>query len=357
MTSETPNRRRNRILTVVAIGVAGILAMALSANLIAGVVGGTAQPPVEPGLPRTISIAPGSSASTIYRLLADEGVVPYADIERAARQADAESKLQPGTYAFETGMPASEVLRMLLEGGTAVDSRTITVVEGWTVDRIVTQLGELTEFDRSDFVNALESGAVTSGLLPLGKEGVSDLQRWEGLLYPAKYQIPIGSTPAGMLQPMADEMIRRFESVDWSTLGDRGLSRYEILIVASLIERESGTEADRALISSVIHNRLSIDMRLQIDATVIYALGTNPGRVTAEDLKIDSPYNTYVVDGLPPTPIGAVSTPSLVAALQPADTEFLFYVLADKDGSHAFAVTYEEHQANVQAAREAGVLP
>ena len=357
MTSDSPNRRRNRILTIVALGAAGLLAIALLANLMAGVVGGAAQPPVEPGLPRTISIAPGSSATTIYGMLADEGIVSYTDIERAAREADAESKLQPGTYELETGMAASEVLRLLLEGGTAEDSRTITVVEGWTVDRIVTQLADLTEFERSDFISALESGAVTSGLLPAETQDVTDLQRWEGLLYPAKYQIPTGSTPAGMLQPMADEMVRRFESVDWSLLGDRELSRYEILVLASLIERESGTDADRALISSVIHNRLAIDMRLQVDATVVYALGSNPGQVTAADLKIESPYNTYIIDGLPPTPIGAVSTPSLVAAIQPADTEFLFYVLASKDGSHAFAVTYDEHQENVEAAKEAGVLP
>jgi UPF0755 protein len=152
-------------------------------------------------------------------------------------------------------------------------------------------------------------------------------------------------------------MMRRFEDVDWSRIGDLGISRYEALIVGSLIEREAGTDADRPTISSVIHNRLDQGTRLQIDATVIYALGFNPGRVLAEHLKVESPYNTYRVDGLPPTPIGTVSTVSLEAAVNPVKTDYVFYVLGSKDGSHVFAVTYEEHQANVEAAKAAGILP
>jgi peptidoglycan lytic transglycosylase G len=352
----SPNATRNRYLIVAAIAVAGALVLFLVANVVAGVVsGGSAA--VAPGQPATVSITPGSSATTIYRTLSDAGVVSYGDIESAARQANAESRLQPGTYAFVTGMNPSEVLRLLLEGGTTDDSRTITVVEGWTVDRIAEQLADLTEFEKGDFINALETGAVSSPLLPEPAPRVSASQRWEGLLYPAKYQIPEGTQPAGMLQIMADEMVRRFESIDWAPISDMDLTRYEALVLGSLIERESGTETDRPLISSVLHNRLSIDMRLQIDATVIYALGENPGRVLAEHLDVDSPYNTYRIDGLPPTPIGTVSEASLRAAIAPAESDYLFYVLASPDGSHAFAVTYDQHQKNVQAAKEAGVLP
>jgi UPF0755 protein len=176
-------------------------------------------------------------------------------------------------------------------------------------------------------------------------------------LYPAKYQIPEGSSTVAILQNMSDEMVRRFEAVDWSGIEDVGVSRYEALVIGSLIEREAGTDEDRRLISSVVHNRLGVPMRLQIDATVIYALGSNPGQVLAEHLETPSPYNTYRIDGLPPTPIGTVSELSLVAALHPSDTDYLFYVLKSDDGSHAFAVSYEEHQANVRAAKAAGVLP
>jgi UPF0755 protein len=354
---ETPQQSsRSRYLIIGGAAVVGVLVLFLVANIVANAVSGDAVS-VPPGQPATVSITPGSSATTIYRALSDAGVVSYGDIENAARDANAESKLQPGTYAFVTGMNPSEVLRLLLEGGTTDDSRTITVVEGWTVDRIAEQLGDVTEFDASDFISALETGAVTSPLLPEPSDDVSQSQRWEGLLYPAKYQIPEGTQPAGMLQIMADEMVRRFETMDWAPMASLDLTRYEALVLASLIERESGTESDRPLISSVLHNRLSDGMRLQIDATVIYALGENPGRVLAEDLQIDSPYNTYKIDGLPPTPIGTVSEASLRAAIAPAQTDYLFYVLASADGSHAFAVTYEQHQENVKAAKEAGVLP
>jgi UPF0755 protein len=181
--------------------------------------------------------------------------------------------------------------------------------------------------------------------------------RWEGLLYPAKYPIADDATPTSILQMMSDEMTRRFEDVDWSGIGELDISRYEALIIGSLIEWEAGTDEDRPMISSVIHNRLGQPMRLQIDATVIYALGYNPRRVLAEHLKVESPYNTYLIDGLPPTPIGTVSAVSLTAAVHPATTDYLFYVLGDEDGSHVFAVTYEQHQENVRASKAAGVLP
>lgn len=349
-------KKRNKYLAIAGAAVAGAAVLFIVANLVADAVSGD-NSSVIPGQPATISIEPGASATTIYQTLSDAGIVSYGEIESAARQANAEAKLQPGTYAFVTGMNPSEVLRLLLEGGTTEDSRTITVVEGWTVERIAERLAELTEFEESDFLDALASGAVTSPLLPTPSSDVTTTQRWEGLFYPAKYQIPDGIQPAAMLQIMADEMVTRFESLDWSAIAEMDLTRYEALIIASLIERESGTDSDRPLISSVVHNRLSSGMRLQIDATVIYALGENPGRVLAEHLQVESPYNTYRNDGLPPTPIGTVSEASLVAAITPADSDYLFYVLASNDGSHAFAVTYEDHQANIAAAREAGVLP
>lgn len=355
MTDETTTSGRTRVVVIAAVSLFGVLLLVLAANLLAGVVGGGTSLP--PGQPVEITVQPGSPASTVYRDLADAGVVSYSSIENAVDDADAETLIQPGTYALETGMDADAVLAVLLEGGTVTDSRAITIVEGWTVDRIITALAEATEFEESDFIAALEAGAVTSPFLPVATDSLTIENRWEGLLYPARYEIPVGATAASILQQMADTMVARYEQVDWSMLDDTGFDRYEILTMASLIEREAGTEEDRALISSVLHNRLAMPMRLQIDATVIYALGENPGRVLADDLEIDSPYNTYRVDGLPPTPIGTVSIPSIEAALSPAETDYLFYVLTDTDGSHAFAVTYEEHQVNVEDAKARGVLP
>jgi UPF0755 protein len=133
------------------------------------------------------------------------------------------------------------------------------------------------------------------------------------------------------------------------------MSTYDGLIIASLIETEVLLDEERPTVSSVIHNRLGLGMKLDIDATVLYALGTRDPALFNRD--VDSPYNTYLINGLPPTPIASPGRASLEAAAAPAESDFLFYVLSDLEGHHAFAATLEEHNANVAKAREDGVLP
>lgn len=352
---EDSSRSRRRIAAIAGAAVLALLALFFLAHTVAGFVAGGDTWTVVAGEPVEVTIEPGSSASSIYALMHDSGVVRRNDLKTAAKRAGVEDRLQAGTYSLVTDMQAEVVVQRLVEGGDIESDNTFTVIEGWTIARIVDELSDRTAHSRTEFESALTDGSVSSPHLP---DGVQDpIMRWEGLLFPAKYLISDGATPAQILQMMADEMTRRFEQIDWSHIGELGISRYDALILASLIEWESGTDEDRPIISSVIHNRLARPMRLQIDATVIYALGTNPGRVLASHLEVESPYNTYRIDGLPPTPIGTVSAASLDAAVHPASTPYLFYVLGDKDGSHVFAVTYDEHQANVKAAKAAGVLP
>lgn len=333
-----------------------LIGLLLGARYAAGLVGGDSWS-VTAGQEVEVSIAPGSSASAIYRQLNDAGVVRFGDIRDAAQKAGVEDQLQAGVYTFITDSDPDGVVRQLLVSGTLAPEDTFTVIEGWTIDRILQELGTQTGFARDEYESALATGLVDSPLLPETSDTVGDLTRWEGLLFPAKYNIGESDTPGSILQRMADEMVERLGPVDWARLDELGIDSYEALIIASLIQREAGTDADRPLISSVIHNRLEADMRLQIDATVVYAIGDVNGRVTGEDLKVESPYNTYRIDGLPPTPIGTVQIISVDAAVDPAETDFFFYVLGHEDGTHVFAQTYEQHQANVRAAKEAGVLP
>ena len=150
-------------------------------------------------------------------------------------------------------------------------------------------------------------------------------------------------------------MEQRVGSIDWATLEAAGMTPYDGLKIASLIESEAQLDEERPTVSSVIHNRLNMGMKLDIDATVLYALGTDdPAQF---DREVDSPYNTYLVNGLPPTPISTPSRASLEAAAAPAQTDFLYYVLSDLEGHHAFAATLDEHNANVAQSREDGVLP
>ena len=148
----------------------------------------------------------------------------------------------------------------------------------------------------------------------------------------------------------------RMDTIDWSLLEERGLTPYDGLIIASLIEKEAKLEEERPLISSVIHNRLDREQALQIDATIIYALNNDAREVTFADLEIDSPYNTYQRFGLPPTPLSGVRVASLQAAANPAESAYLYYVLIDEDGTHGFSETLEEHEALKEQAKEDGVL-
>jgi len=135
-----------------------------------------------------------------------------------------------------------------------------------------------------------------------------------------------------------------------------GLTPYELIVVASLIEEEAKVAEDRAKISRVIHNRIAEGMKLEIDATVIYALGEHTDELTFSDLNLDSPYNTRLNPGLPPTPIAAPGRAALEAALNPVDGPWLFYVLADEDGSHFFTDDFEEFQSQVAKSQAEGLF-
>jgi UPF0755 protein len=355
--TETEQSHRTRIVWVAVAGVVGVLLVVSVAILGAKLVAPSDPWQVEAGQPVEITIDPGSSARSIYSELHEAGVSRASDLEASAKSQGVEDRLQAGTYAFVTGSTPDDVIRQLVIGGNLESGNTFTLIEGWSIDRIVEELAAATPFTQAEFQKALGSDAISSPLLPAVSVFVTDLTRWEGLLFPAKYTIPDDATPASIVAMMSGEMARRLETVDWSRLEALGVSKHEALIIASLIQREAGTDSERATIASVIHNRLAAPMRLQIDATVIYALGYNPGRVTGEHLKIESPYNTYLVDGLPPTPIGTASAASIAAAADPETTDYYFYVLGGADGSHLFATTYEGHQQNIADAKEAGTLP
>ena len=174
----------------------------------------------------------------------------------------------------------------------------------------------------------------------------------EGLAWPDSYAIEDHENEAAILRTIVGAFDRHATAAGLPGSPDP----YRTVIVASLIQREAGVDEDRPLIAAVVENRLRQGMELQIDATVLYARGGASGPLTDADFARDSPYNTYQVHGLPPTPISTVGLASLTAALHPADVAYLYYVLTDKDGKHAFATTYAQHQANIVDARRRGVI-
>jgi len=243
----------------------------------------------------------------------------------------------------------------------------VTFPEGFTLEQMATRLAE--KVPRLDAVNFLQqsvSGVVTSAFAPGGSTNL------EGLLFPDTYQISGDDSATRVLQRMAGlmERVGRQEGISKSE-AQLGYSPYEVLTVASMIEREAKVDADRPKIARVIYNRLKRKMLLQIDATLRYK---QDAALSISDLqKLDFPYNTYLYKGLPPTPIAQPGRASIRAALNPSPNpsagdpicaglksnekcEYLYYVIADKEGGHVFAATFAQHEANIAKAKLAGVM-
>ncbi|MGA8039048.1 MAG: endolytic transglycosylase MltG [Acidimicrobiia bacterium] len=358
-----PSPRARAIRTVITVALVALAAVAVvgGASYLGRLVGGsisgddetTTPVAVVPGQEVTVEIPTGSTAKDIAAILAAQGVVRSAlEFEVAVRNNDAASRLIAGTYNLETLMDPNEVVAVLVVGPVA-DVYRVTIIEGLRVSEILTRLSEASGRPYAEFEQALLEGDVDTSLRDIPESPT--LSDWEGLLFPDTYEFARSAEPASMLQRLASTMEQRVDSIDWSELEAAGLTRYDGLIIASLIESEVLLDEERPVVSSVIRNRIDIGMKLDIDATVLYALGTRD--ISQFDREVDSPYNTYTVNGLPPTPISAPSRASLEAAAIPATTDYLYYVLSDTEGHHAFAATLEEHNANVAQARADGVLP
>lgn len=330
--------------------------------------------PVEAGQPVTLTVESGESVRSVADRLADEGVVRNATTFRiAAGDAELANTLRPGEYDLETGMESDAVIEVLLAGpvrGGASSGIRFTVQEGLTVEQTLARLAEqFEEHDAAAFRAVLdertEAGGNGDGVLrlpdwvPEPAEAPAEVEEpYEGLLFPETYEVPGDATPLDVLQRMIDQLEAVMEQVPSDAVTraeERGLSRYDVLTLASLIERETRVNEERETVAGVIGNRLAENMRLQIDATVLYAIDEERDVVLLEDLEVDHPYNTYVVNGLPPGPISGMGSASLLAAFQPEDVSYRYYVLDPAcDGSHVFADTLDEHNVNVAAFRDAG---
>jgi UPF0755 protein len=299
---------------------------------------------IEAGIPVALEITPGASASQIARDLAESGVVvSAAEFDRVVREARASSRLQAGTYDLETGMSPEAVLAVLIEGPPDVEVYRLTVIEGLSIGQMLESIERQTPYTFDELTGPLLDGTITSSLLT---EPAQALRDWEGLLFPDTYEFEAGASVEDVLGLLAATAEERVAAIDWTYLEDLGLTPYDGIIIASLIEREAGLDEDRPIIAGVVFNRLEEGMKLQFDSTVVYALGALPeGGLTFDDLEVNSPYNTYLIDGLPPTPISGVRVASLRAAAAPTEHEFLFFVTVDESGRMAYAETFDEFTA------------
>ncbi|MDD2485304.1 MAG: endolytic transglycosylase MltG [bacterium] len=275
----------------------------------------------------------GMSARAVAVRLEEKGVIASSLSFRALiKLTGTAGDIKAGEYDLSGRRNQWQVLKYLAEG--RVNYHIITVPEGYTVSQIADLLQKSGAGNEAQFRAAARIG---------NRSRPAVLYAMEGYLFPDTYRIP-----AGMKEPAIVSMMnRRFNEVTAPldmvrVSAQRGLTPHDLLTIASLIEKEAAVPDDRRVIASVIYNRLSMGMRLECDATVQYIMPEHKERVLYTDLKIDSPYNTYRNAGLPPGPIANPGLASLKAALQPAKTDYFFYV-AGSGGRHVFSRTYQEH--------------
>ncbi len=300
--------------------------------------------PAGGGAAVVVNIPDGASAGSIGRILAEKGIIksPFA-FKLLAKLSGKGGRLQPGAYELNGRMTPAAVLKKIADGD--VCARWVTVPEGFTVRQIADRLAAKNLADKSRFeAFAMQGGqSFKAGFPPPGPS-------LEGYLFPDTYLVPEGVSEDKIIDNMLQAFYDKVAKPLQGEIAASGMSMHQVITLASLIEREAKVPEDRALISAVLHNRLSKNMRLQVDATVLYSLGAHKSRVLYRDLTVDSPYNTYKNAGLPPGPIANPGLASIKAALHPADADYLYYV-ARPDGSHIFSRTIEEHADAIKLAR------
>ena len=295
-----------------------------------------------------VSIPQGSSVASIGNRLVAAGVLPDPWTFRlAARFTGADRRLQAGEYRFAGESTPLVVMERLAAGD--VYSLGLTFPEGLTVSEMAETFARSGLGSAKDFVGAASDPVLVA-------ERGSGLRSLEGYLFPDTYPTPRTASADDIVHAMLARFDQVFTPELRALATERGRSVHQALTLASLIEKETARADERPVIAAVYLNRLKIDMPLQCDPTVVYALMLArrwDGNIRKADLQTNSPYNTYRVRGLPPGPIASPGRASIEAALKPADVPYLYFV-SRNDGSHVFAATLAEHNRNVQRFQGAG---
>ena len=289
-----------------------------------------------------VDIPQGSSVSAMGDRLAAAGVVSHPLIFRiAARMSGAERTLQAGEYRFAEPSTPAQVVQRLARGD--VYTRAVTFREGLTIWDMAEVFEAAGLGVADDFLREARDPARIQSLDP-------DARSLEGYLFPDTYQLPRSAGAKGIVDAMVAGFLRAFDDELRAAAAARGMSVKQVVTIASLVEKETAAGSERPIVSAVYQNRLRIGMGLQCDPTVVYALRLAnrwDGNLTRENLRIDSPYNTYRYAGLPPGPIAAPGRASIEAAIRPSADKYLYFV-SRNDGTHVFATTLAEHNRNVQ---------
>ena len=300
-----------------------------------------------PDEPARVEVVKGDTLSDVAAKLEAAGVIKSAfAFKLQARYEGYGTEIKTGRYTFEPGAD-SEVILQKLTAGEAAPMIAITVPEGLTIQETARAVAEDSGVPASKFEEAARR--TDYGYAFLDHPGIKST---EGYLFPAKYEFEKGVTARQVVDRLLGQYLLETQNLDFADAKQRlNLTEYQLVTVASLIEKEAATPGEKPIIASVIYNRMHRDTPLQIDATIQYALKKPKENLSLADLRIDSPYNTYENEGLPPGPICSPSLESLQAAMNPKDTNYLYYVLKADGQSHYFTSNYDDF---LRAKEEAG---
>jgi len=343
--SRADHRRRRRLWPRVAVVTVVVIVVVLVGGFLW--VQHEASPGGPPGTQVIATIRTGTGTSQLASTLVAKGVIGSSLAYRIWSQFHTAPSVLPGSYAFHKNSSFATVDRIVAAGPNVFP---IEIPPGFTVSEVATQVGQLPGHTAAGFSAVATGGSVRSPWQPAGTTNL------DGLLGTGQYIVVPGETDTQLLTTMVDRFNRLADSLDLQAGSAKlGLSPYQLITVASIVEKEGVIQKNLGPVARVILNRLANDMPLQMDSTVLYSEGRDGGPVTPADLAIHSPYNTYLNKGLTPTPICFPSEASLQAALDPPPGSWLFFVVVQKDGTEAFADTYAGQQQNEALAQQRGV--
>jgi len=289
----------------------------------------------------TVVIDPGEATQQIGRKLAYAGVVPNALMFRVqAKFSPTQGQLKTGEYQFTTGSSYESVLKKLANGPEIVYYE-VAIPEGFTAKQVAARFSARAKIPYEELLALVTTGAPQfAAKYPFLTDAYQG--SLEGYLFPKTYKVKEGTTSTEVVEMMLDQFDAETADVDFSAAKKRGLTEAEVVTIASILQRETKLDKEYPIVSSVIYNRLSQKMRLQLDSTVFYVAPEGRAELTKTDLANPSAFNTYQHAGLPPGPICNPGLLAIRAAAHPATTKYLFYVLTGKDGSQTFTTNYAD---------------
>lgn len=298
-----------------------------------------------PGKPVTITVKPGMTSDKIAELLYQQGIIRSIKMfQTVARMHGMENSLQAGNYSFTRDLPVTKIVDILSHGQTS--ALQLTIPEGYTIDQIAKLLSEKGLGSAAKFKEAARKYAPYDYMAVRPNE----VYAAEGYAFPDTYQVGADFSEEKLLSTMVTQFNEKLTPEIRQQAEAKGMSVRQLIILASLVEKEAKFEKDRPIIAGVFLNRLKENMPLQSCATIQYILGYPKAELSVKDTEMESPYNTYLHAGLPPGPIANPGMAAILAVINSTPTDYLYFV-ADKNGEHHFSRTYEEHLAFIDKVR------